>query len=97
MLATLNELLSRAKALNSSVLAFQVLGRSCPLAMSLAISQPTSYFLSLVEKAAGDFRDETISAKQQPITRINSMNGCKDVQNEFKESYLNKVRSNRRR
>jgi hypothetical protein len=61
--------------------------------LSLAISPPTNHFLRLVEKAAIDCRDETISAKQKPVTKLNSTNSCEDVQKEFKRSYQNKVGS----
>jgi hypothetical protein len=59
--------------------------------MSLAISPPTNHFLRLVEKAAVDCRDQTISAKEKPVTKLNSTNSCEDVQKEFKRSYQNKV------
>jgi hypothetical protein len=61
--------------------------------MSLTISPPTNHFLHLVEKAAVDCRDQTISAKEKPVTKLNSTNSCEDVQKEFKRSYQNKVGS----
>jgi hypothetical protein len=59
--------------------------------MSLAISPATSHFLRLVEKAAVDCHDQTISAKEKPVTKLKSTNSCKDVQTEFKKEYQDKV------
>jgi hypothetical protein len=57
---------------------------------SLAISQPTPTFLDLVEKAARDSHDETISAKEK-LAKLDFTSSCDDMQKEFKRSYLDTV------
>jgi hypothetical protein len=54
------------------------------------ISQPIPTFLGLVEKAARDAHDKTISVKEKLI-KLDFTSSCKDVYNEFKRSYLDKV------
>jgi hypothetical protein len=56
----------------------------------LIISQPTSTFLGLVEKAARDTHNKTISAKEK-LTKLDFTSSCGDVHKEFKGSYLDKV------
>ncbi|KAE9367348.1 hypothetical protein N431DRAFT_561354 [Stipitochalara longipes BDJ] len=51
------------------------------------IWQPTDSFLRLVEKAAADYREQTISAKEKPVTKIKSTSNCEDVQKELRRSY----------
>ncbi|KAF8846898.1 hypothetical protein BDZ45DRAFT_682227 [Acephala macrosclerotiorum] len=58
---------------------------------SLAISQPTTTFLHLVEHAARDCRDRTISAEEKPVTKLNFTSSCADVQKEFIRSYQDKI------
>jgi len=56
----------------------------------LITSQPTDIFLRLVEKAARDTHDKTISAKEQ-LVKLDFTSSCEDVQNEYKRSYQDKV------
>jgi hypothetical protein len=56
----------------------------------LVISQPTPTFLSLVQKAARDNHDKTISAKEQ-LPKLDFTSNCEDVQKELEKSYLNNV------
>ena len=58
---------------------------------SIAISQPTPSFLRLVEEAARDCYDETISAKEMPVTKLVFTSSCADVQKEFRRRYQEKV------
>jgi hypothetical protein len=44
----------------------------------------------LVEKAARDTHDNTISAKEK-LVKLDFIGSCEDVHNEFKRSYLDKV------
>ncbi|KAH7364911.1 hypothetical protein BKA65DRAFT_573543, partial [Rhexocercosporidium sp. MPI-PUGE-AT-0058] len=60
---------------------------------SLTISQPTTTFLRLVEQAARDCRESTISAKKKPVTKIDFTRSCADVQKEFVRSYQDKINS----
>jgi hypothetical protein len=57
----------------------------------LEIWQPTDSFLRLVEKAAIDCREQTISAKERPVTRLKSTSNCEDVQKELGRSYQEMV------
>jgi hypothetical protein len=57
----------------------------------LEIWKPTDSFLRLVESAATDYREQTISAKEKPITKLKSTSRCKDVQNELGRSYREMV------
>jgi len=57
----------------------------------LEIWQPTDSFLRLVEKAATDCREQTISAKEKPVTKLKSTNNCEDVQKELGRSYPDMV------
>jgi hypothetical protein len=59
----------------------------------LEIWQPTSGFLRLVEKAATDCCEQTISAEGKPVTRLKSTSNCKDVQKELGRSYLEMIES----
>ena len=56
----------------------------------LVTSQPTPTFLGLVEKAARDTHDKTISAKEK-LVKLDFTSRCEDVQKEFKRRYLDKV------
>jgi hypothetical protein len=56
----------------------------------IIISQLTPTFLGLVEKAACNAHDKTISAKEK-LVKLDFTSSCKDVYNEFKRSYLDKV------
>jgi hypothetical protein len=51
--------------------------------------QPTSAFLRLVEKAARDIQDKTISA-QEKLTKFPFTSGCEDMEKGFKR-YLDQV------
>ncbi|KAF4625680.1 hypothetical protein G7Y89_g12484 [Cudoniella acicularis] len=64
-------------------------GKTCREVL-LVISQPTPLFLSLVEKAAHDNYDKTIS-DTNTITKLDFTGSCGDVQKEFKRSYLDSV------
>jgi hypothetical protein len=57
---------------------------------SLVISQPTPAFLGLVKKAARDNYDKTLSTKEK-LAKLDFTYSCKDVEKEFKRSYLNNV------
>ena len=77
--------------------ALEFLNRTCNLTMSsreapLVTSQPTPTFLGLVEKAARDTHDKTISAKEK-LVKLDFTSSCEDVQKEFKRSYMDKVGS----
>ncbi|PMD28969.1 hypothetical protein L207DRAFT_574583 [Hyaloscypha variabilis F] len=61
-------------------------GREVPL----IISQPTPTFLDLVEKAARDLHDKTISAKER-LVKLDLTSSCEDVCKEFKRDYLDKI------
>ncbi|TVY20232.1 hypothetical protein LARI1_G001642 [Lachnellula arida] len=56
----------------------------------LVISQPTITFLGLVEEAARDTYDKTISAKEK-LAKLNFTSSCEEVYKEFKRSYLDKI------
>ncbi|KAH8595122.1 hypothetical protein B0O99DRAFT_686977 [Bisporella sp. PMI_857] len=58
---------------------------------SFAISPPTAAFLRLVETAARDCRDNTISAQEKPVTKLDFTNSCADVQKEFIRTYQEKI------
>lgn len=53
-------------------------------------SQPTPTLLGLVQKAARDTHDKTISAKEK-LAKLDFTSSCGDVQMEFRRSYLDKV------
>jgi hypothetical protein len=57
----------------------------------LEIWQPTDSFLRLVEKVVTDCRDQTVSAKEKPVTKIQSTRNCEDVQKELGRSYREMV------
>lgn len=54
---------------------------------TVTISEPTTTFLRIVERAASDCRDKTMSAKEKPITKLEFTNSCEDMQKEFVRSY----------
>ena len=56
----------------------------------IIISQPTPTFLGLVEKAARDTHDKTISAREK-LVKLDFTSSYANVHNEFKRSYLDKV------
>ena len=56
----------------------------------LITSQLTLTFLGLVEKAACNTYNKMISAKEK-LVKLDFTSSCKDVYNEFKRSYLDKV------
>jgi hypothetical protein len=56
----------------------------------IIISQLIPTFLSLIEKAAYNTYNKTISIKEKLI-KLNFTNSYKDIYNKFKRSYLNKV------
>lgn len=58
--------------------------------MPIIISQLIPTFLSLVEKAAYNAYNKTISIKEKLI-KLDFINSYKDIYNEFKRSYLNKI------
>ena len=58
--------------------------------MPIIISQLIPTFLNLIEKAAYNTYNKTISTKEKLI-KLNFTNSYKDIYNEFKRSYLNKV------
>ncbi|CZT13934.1 uncharacterized protein RAG0_17542 [Rhynchosporium agropyri] len=53
----------------------------------LEIWQPTDEFRRLVEKAAIICREQTISAEDKPVTKLETTRQCEDVQKEFGKSY----------
>ncbi len=56
----------------------------------VVISQPISTFLGLVEKAAYNAYNKTISAKEK-LVKLDFTSSYKDMYNKFKRSYLDKV------
>lgn len=54
------------------------------------ISQPTPTFLGLVQNAAADTNDQTISTKEK-LAKLDFTSSCEDVHKEFKRDYLDKV------
>jgi hypothetical protein len=58
--------------------------------ITLAILQPTAAFLRLVEKAAYNNHNKTISAKDK-FAKLDFTSSCKDIQEEFKRDYLDNV------
>ena len=58
--------------------------------MPIIISQLIPTFLGLVKKAACDAHNKTIFAKEK-LVKLDFTSSYKDVYNEFKRSYLDKV------
>jgi hypothetical protein len=56
-----------------------------------AILPPTDTFLSLVEEAASDYRQDTISAEQKPVTKLKPTSSSNEVWKEYKSSYQDEV------
>jgi hypothetical protein len=56
----------------------------------IIISQLTPTFLGLVEKAACDAYNKTISTKEK-LVKLDFTSSYKDIYNKFKRSYLDKV------
>lgn len=57
----------------------------------LEIWQPTDKFQRLVEKAGTVYREQTISAKETPVTKLQSTSQCEDVQKELGREYQEMV------
>lgn len=57
----------------------------------LEIWQPTDEFRRLVEKAGTVYREQTISAKETPVTKLHSTSQCEDVQKELGRGYQEMV------
>jgi hypothetical protein len=56
----------------------------------VVISQLIPTFLGLIKKAACDTYNKTIFAKEK-LVKLDFTSNCKDMYNEFKRSYLDKV------
>jgi hypothetical protein len=58
----------------------------------LEVWLPTDSFLCLVEKAASDCHDNTISAETKPVTNLKFTNNCENVQKELEKSYPDMIK-----